>query len=303
MKHIFILNPYAGKTMFAENLREKLSQIKGLDYFVFITRYAGYETELVKKICHYFSNEKLRFYCCGGSGTMRNMLNGFEDLSEAEVAFYPCGLTNDFIRCFGDQEKRFHQIEELINGDVVSLDYIRTNKGVAINTLSIGMDSDYAVMMERYRMASIFGKQVPYVLALLYVLLISRPQEYEICIDGIKLDGQFTEVIVGNGCVLGGSIHFVQQVDVTDGKVFYILVDKKGLMPALLSLARNDHEKFKKYARCGYSENIRIRRKDGSPIVMNFDGELVHDICDWNVQVVRKGLKFVVPKGVSVNAE
>lgn len=35
MKHIFILNPYAGKTMFAEDLREKLAQIEDLDYFVF----------------------------------------------------------------------------------------------------------------------------------------------------------------------------------------------------------------------------------------------------------------------------
>ena len=40
------------------------------------------------------------------------------------MAFYPCGLTNDFIKCFSGKEKRFHQIEELINGDVISVDYI-----------------------------------------------------------------------------------------------------------------------------------------------------------------------------------
>ena len=303
MKHIFILNPYAGKTMFAENLREKLAQMKGLDYFVFITRYAGYEKELVKKICHYFGEEKLRFYCCGGSGTMRNMLNGFENLSEAEVAFYPCGLTNDFIRCFGEKEKRFYQIEELINGDVISVDYIRTNEGVALNTLSVGMDSNYAAMMEHYRMASIFGEQVPYILALLGVILIPKSQEYEIYIDGEKLEGQFTEILVGNGCVLGGNIHFVQQADITDGKVSYIIVKPKGLLPLLANFARRDYQAVQKYAECGFCENIRIHRKDGSPIVMNFDGELVRDVQDWEAQVVRRGLRFVVPKGGSADAE
>lgn len=303
MKHIFILNPYAGKTMFAEDLRQKLAQIEGLDYFVFNTRYAGYEKELVKKIRHYFEDEKLRFYCCGGSGTMRNMLNGFEDLSEAEVAFYPCGLTNDFIKCFGGKEKHFHQIEELINGDVISVDYIRTNQGIALNTLSVGMDSNYAAMMEPYRMASIFGEQLPYILALLYVVLISKPQEYEIYIDGKKLEGRFTEIIFGNGCVLGGNIHFAQQADVTDGKAAYMIATNKGLLPLVANVVRNNHQGIQKYAECGYCENIRIRRRDGSPIVMNFDGELVRGVCDWEAQVVHKGLKFVVPKGGSVNAE
>ncbi|MCH5281855.1 MAG: hypothetical protein J1E61_10340 [Lachnospiraceae bacterium] len=303
MKHIFILNPYAGKTMFAENLREKLAQIKGLDYFVFITRYAGYETELVKKICHYFSNEKLRFYCCGGSGTMRNMLNGFKDLSEVEVAFYPCGLTNDFIKCFGEQEKRFYQIEELIDGDVISLDYIRTKEGVAVNTLSLGMDSDYAMMMERYRMSSIFGKQVPYVLALLYVLLVSKPQPYEIYVDDKKLEGQFTELVIGNGCVLGGTMQFAPQSDLTDGKADYVFVHKNGLLPVLMRLAKKDFEGIRKYAECGVCETIRIRRKDGSPIAMNFDGELVQNVRVWEAELVRKGLNLVVPKGVSADAE
>lgn len=303
MKHIFILNPYAGKTMFAENLREKLAKINGLDYFVFITRYAGYETELVKKICHYFGGEKLRFYCCGGSGTMRNILNGFEDLSEAEVAFYPCGLTNDFIRCFGEKRKRFYRIEELINGDVISVDYIRTKEGVALNTLSVGMDSNYAAMMEHYRMASIFGKKLPYILALLYVTLLPKSQEYEIHIDGKKLEGQFTEILFGNGCVLGGNIQFIQQADITDGKASYVIVKKKGLLPLVASLARKDYPGIQKYAECGFCEKIRVRRADGSPIVMNFDGELVRDVCDWEAKVVHKGLKFVVPKGGSADAE
>ena len=99
MLHIFIINPFAGRKTFADDLRTKLASIEGLEYFVFNTRYAGYETELVKKIQRIFEGEMLRFYCCGGSGTIRNMLNGFDDLSDVEVAFFRVDLQTTFLRC------------------------------------------------------------------------------------------------------------------------------------------------------------------------------------------------------------
>ena len=43
MTHIFIINPYAGSKTFADDLRTKLNSIEGLNFFVFNTRYAGYE--------------------------------------------------------------------------------------------------------------------------------------------------------------------------------------------------------------------------------------------------------------------
>ena len=50
MTHIFIVNPNAGNQTFADDLRRKLLDIKGLNYFVFNTRYAGNETEIIKEI-------------------------------------------------------------------------------------------------------------------------------------------------------------------------------------------------------------------------------------------------------------
>ena len=157
MTHIFIVNPYAGEKTFADDLRRKLKEIKNLKYFVFNTKRAGDEEALVRRILHIFQDEELRFYCCGGSGTMRNMLNGFDDLEKAEIAFFPCGLTNDFLKVFGENEARFHQIEELIEGDVIQVDYIRTNHGVALNQFSTGLDSSHAIKFEEYRSLAALG--------------------------------------------------------------------------------------------------------------------------------------------------
>ncbi len=303
MTHIFIINPFAGSKTFADDLRTKLDGIKGLDYFVFNTRHKGYETELVRKIQNIFEGEELRFYCCGGSGSMRNMLNGFDDLSKAEVAFFPCGLTNDFLKMFGKDEPRFHQIEELINGDVIKVDYIKSNCGVSLNTLSAGLDSNCITKMDQYRSLRFIGDDVPYTLAVLYSIFVSRPQEYEITLDDKVVTDKFAEVFFGNGCIFGGNMFFAENTCIDDGKAIYRLVGNRhsfALVRALMTLMSKKYDKLPHYMDCGNCTKIRIRRTDGEPFAINQDGDLIHDVCDCRAEIVREGLRFVVPKGVTV---
>lgn len=301
MTHIFIINPFAGRKTFADDLRSKLSEIKGLNYFAFNTRYEGYETELVQKIQHIFEGEKLRFYCCGGSGTMRNMLNGFQDLSQAEVAFFPSGLTNDFLKMFGSDEPRFHNIEELINGDIIKLDYIKSNYGVSLNSLSTGLDSNSVTKMNEYRFLRFIGDDVPYTLSVLYSIFVSRPQEYEVTLDGEVITDKFAEIFIGNGCIFGGNMFFDKQTSIIDGEAIYRLVGNKHsfqLLRALMTITCKAYDKIPQHMACGNCKNIRIRRKDGEPFTINQDGDLIYNVTDCQAEIVRKGLHFVVPKGV-----
>lgn len=303
MVHIFIVNPYAGQKTFADGLRSKLEEIEGLNYFVFNTRYAGYEKVLVKKILHIFKDEKLRFYCCGGSGTMRNMLNGFENPEEAEIAFFPCGLTNDFLKMFGENQERFHHIEELIWGDVISVDYIRTNHGISLNTVSCGFDSEFVDRLERYRILTAFGSEVPYFSALFSALFISKTQEYEVYIDDKRYQDRYAEVFFGNGCTFGGNMHFAVQTSINDGEGIYLMappVKGAGTLPILKALVSENEEKLDGLTYRGVGKTMRIRRTDGKAFSMNFDGELEEPHAEWKLQMVKKGLRLVVPKGVKL---
>ncbi len=301
MTHIFIINPFAGNKTFAEDLRTKLSTIDNLNYFVFNTRYKGYETELVKKIQHIFEGEKLRFYCCGGSGTMRNILNGFDDLSEAEVAFFPCGLTNDFLKVFGDGEERFHHIEELINGDVIKVDYIKSNHGVCLNTISMGLDSTTVSKMNDLRIFRVFNKEMPYTLALLYAIFVARNEKYEVTLDSEVYKDRYSEVFVGNGFAFGGNMFFREETNVEDGKGIYCLIgNKKGfkLLPILTALTSRNHKKREQLTVNGECSKVRIRRVNGRYFSINQDGDLIKNVELCEAEIVRKGLSFVVPKGV-----
>ncbi len=304
MIHIFIINPFAGHQTFADDLRTKLSSYENLEYFVFNTRNQGYETELVKKILHIFEGEKLRFYCCGGSGTMRNMLNGFDDFSNVEVAFYPCGLTNDYLKVYGKEQERFHNIDELINGDVIDIDYIKTNHGIALNTLSTGLDSNCQQKMDRYRSLRIISAKAPYNLAVVYSIFMSKPFEYEVTLDEEKHTDIFSEIFFGNGYVLGGDIYFAEHTCSNDGKALTCLsFEKKRGFPlamAILNLMNKKFSKAKKKMNFGEAKTISIRRTNNEPFTINFDGELVFDVTECNGEIIHKGLHFVVPKGVRV---
>lgn len=303
MTHIFIINPYSGQSSLAGDLRDRLSRISGLNYYVFNTRCAGYEKDLVGKVLHFFQGEKLRFYCCGGSGTMRNMLCGFDDLSDAEVAFFPCGMTNDFLKAFGADAERFKSIEELINGDIINVDYIKTNCGYALNTISFGLDSNTVRLTDEYRILKIFNDNLPYTMAIIHAILLSQQLSYDIEIDGKKVSDITAETIFGNGNIFGGNLYFSDSDDITDGTGGYLNAPKLNTIEEIKmmgALIKRDMDYGRKICRCGEFQRFGIRRTDGSPFMLNFDGELQSGITSLEAQIVQRGLKFVVPKGIKV---
>ena len=306
MTHIFIINPYAGQSSLADDLRDRLSRISGLNYYVFNTRCKGYEKTLVGKVLHFFQGEKLRFYCCGGSGTMRNILCGFEDLSDAEVAFFPCGMTNDFLKVFGSDAERFKDIEELIYGDVIKVDYIKTNCGYALNTISLGLDSNTVMFTDNYRPLQIFNDNLPYNAAIVHAILLAKQLSYDIEIDGKMISDITAETIFGNGNFFGGNLYISESNNVFDGIGSYLNAPKLNtaeeikLMGAMI---KRDLDYTRKICRCGELKRFSIRRTDGSPFMLNFDGELQSGISFLEAQIIRKGLKFVVPKGITIPKE
>lgn len=301
MIHIFVINQYAGNQHFEDELLRKIEQIKNLEYYIFNTRRAGDEKMVVRQAMQIFEGEKLRFYCCGGSGTMRNMLSGFDSLENVEVAFIPCGMTNDFLKVFGEYESLFADPINLVNGKVINVDYMKTNKGVSLNTVSWGWDSAYIKGLGENRIFHVFGQMAPNVLAFLYAGTHAKPRSLEITLDGKVFVNKYSEIILGNGTTIGGIIRFAENDNVTDGKASYCVIPEIHGIPmfsVLSKLMKNDIAGIKDRGRFGSCKSIHIRSVDGTPLALNFDGELQEESVEWDIQIVRKGLKFVVPKEV-----
>ena len=113
MKHYFIVNPSAGSTDSFKTLTEKLGSISA-DYEIYRTTEKGDAIRFIKDKCEELSYEKLRFYACGGDGTLNEVANGAVGYKNAEISCFPCGSGNDFVKYYGAKE-RFLDAEELIS--------------------------------------------------------------------------------------------------------------------------------------------------------------------------------------------
>ncbi len=298
MIHVFIVNPTVCERGLSQKLRNTLASFDNLDYYVFTTRRPGQEKELVELLCHFFDSEDIRFYCCGGSGTMRNMLAGFSDLSHAEVAFLPYG-SSDFLKAFTDDQTFFRDIKAMVYGEVIYVDYIRTNLGVALNTASFGVDTETLLVGKKIKDAGFGRKTFPYEMASVFAALMAPNRTYDFWIDDERFeDTKTTLMFFGNGPVLGGMYHFGLDTYVDDGKASYMLLENKSPLERIhiLSLAKKRKSKeLTAKTRRGKAQKIRCRRSNGALFHVNLDGELL-PTYELTADIVHQGLKFVLPK-------
>ncbi len=301
MIHVFVINSIATKPDFGTKLREYLKTREDIKYFVFSTSYAGMEQEIVERMIRFFDSETIRFYCCGGSGTMRNMIQGSGDRKDVEFAFFPQGKTNDFLKIFGDKQSDFENIDNLIAGRVTNLDLIKTNYGYALNSISFGIDTTLTETLDRTREYYIFGKSVPSLLSYLRALTGAKPRRMNCTINGKAMSENITEFIIGNGIVLGGAMHFSDDVNVKDGELNYLMaINQSGLsiLKTIRYMIKNDLAEVRKRTKYGKCSTFLLSSDDGRDISLNLDGEIVRGGPEWKIEVYEKGLKFVIPKGM-----
>jgi len=307
MIHVFIVNPMAGNMHFAENLRKEISKYSDIEYYIFDTRNAGYEQELIQKIQHIFEDEKIRIYCCGGSGTIRNIVNDIDNLENVEVAFYPCGLSNDFLKIFSlTDQKRFSHLDELIYGEIIDIDYIKVNnKILALNSVSAGIDSKLINHVNEYRFLNSLGNQIPMRLCLLLSLFKANTSKCEITTSEKHYLDDFTAIFFGNGNVLVNNLYIYDNPNITDGKGKYMFLRsdarKFWTIPIALKMLKKKYRELEYDAEYGDDQCIYVRRIDDGPIQYNIDGELITIGGTAKIEMIKKGLHFVVPKGVSID--
>lgn len=74
MKHIFIVNPKAGKKDSSEYIKSILEKRTDIDYIIYNTKSCGDATRYVKEILDNDKINQYRFYACGGDGTVNEVV-------------------------------------------------------------------------------------------------------------------------------------------------------------------------------------------------------------------------------------
>ncbi len=307
MKHIFIINPKAGTVDKSELILAEIESLfSNLDeeYFTFVTEYPTHATELTRSMCGFFENETIRFYACGGLGTVCEVLNGIVNFDKAELAVYPIGISNDIIEAFPRNKDGFFDLAHLFKAKIKKVDIIKANELYAINHVCFGLDAQVGADMNKtfYRKMGLLHPSLAYMLPAIHNIPKIRTIQHNLFCDDLKCELSFSFGVAMNGIRYGRSFHPRKRTDICDG-----------ILNVSLSLVSNAAQFFKNIQ--SYKEGaenaaihsyydvkkFRVKRKDLAPILLNYDGEITK-VDEIKIEVIPRILNFVLPE-VKRNAD
>ena len=117
MRHVFLINPHAGKqdqTARIRALADRLAAAHNLDCRCLLTDRPGGAEVLSRALAE--TGEPVRIYACGGDGTVHEAANGIAGFPNAAMTVIPAGTGNDFLKNFGPDAAKFSDPEHLWDG-------------------------------------------------------------------------------------------------------------------------------------------------------------------------------------------
>ncbi len=299
LKHIFVINPVAGKGKGKEAFRERIlacCQQDNLDYEIHLTTGPYEAIDFVRRRAQELPGETLRFYACGGDGTIYEVVNGMWDAPNAEFAAIPLGSGNDFVRLFGGREL-FLDVEKVIRGESILLDAIRCGDQIAVNQCSMGFDAEVCTRQAYYKRFPLVSGEISYILAVLECFTKKVGHQFHIEIDGKPIDnGTSLLCVCGNSRWYGGGFMAAPRAMPDDGMLDFVMVTKNGsrfkLLPLFMQLREGKHLDLPitRFVR-GKTMTIRC----DVPSAVNVDGETKY-VREATFEILEQAIRFVLPQ-------
>lgn len=243
MRHLIIVNQKAGHVEESKNFLQDIeNEFKGLDFEVHVTKGPREVIDFIPKYCDQFKNDTVRVYACGGDGTIHEVANGLANCKNAELAIYPIGTGNDFVKIYAKTDnydeivkdkagaKRFLSFKDLINAKASPIDLCEITGETldkpwySINVVNYGFD---AIVGAKGNENKLKGKKDPYGFgnAILPAILHGRFNKIEVYADGEKLnEKKLLLSSVSQGQWVGGEYHASPKSNNADGLLDVIVV-------------------------------------------------------------------------------
>lgn len=304
MKHLFIINPAAGKYDHTGEFTQKIRQAcesRCLAYEILVSRAPGDCTKIAQAAAA--TGDPLRIYACGGDGTLNEVVNGVVGYSNVAVTNYPGGSGNDFIKIFSDPAA-FRDFGRLLDGDVAQFDLIRCQRDhYSLNICSMGLDARIGTAMGRYKRLPLVNGKGAYFLSTGVNVVKGVSDHCVVDIDGEVFDAEQTLICIANGRWYGGSFNPTPDAEPDDGLLDVLLVKKvsRVTVAKVIGLFKaGRYRELPQYIRHFRAKKIHLTYDRRSEV--NLDGELLM-AKDVTFEVLPKAIRFIHPKGLTYHAK
>lgn len=301
MKHLFIINPAAGKYDHTAELSDRIRETctgRGLDFSIRTSKKPGDCTAIAREAAA--SGEETRIYACGGDGTLNEVVCGAAGAENVAVTHLPCGSGNDFIKIFNDPAA-FRDLSRLLDPEETVFDLIRLGDGedYSLSICSIGIDARIGTEIQKYKRLPLVSGKGAYNLSTVVNLVKGIHRHYVVEINGETIDDRFTLICVCNGRFYGGGYQPVPEASPDDGKLEVLLVKKVSRLQVAGLIGKYKAGRYAEFPELfrHFSTDRVVIHCDREEVV-NLDGEARY-AKDVEIRLSDKRLRFFYPKGLS----
>lgn len=236
MRNIFLVNPKAGQGNNIDHLINHIERTskkfekegKDVTVEVYVTNFTGDAEEYTRKVTQETEGrEEVRFYACGGDGTLNEVVNGAYGYDHVAVGVVPVGTGNDFVRNFGEV-KDFLDIKKQLEGIDKPVDLIefsgvidgKAQSRYCINMFNIGFDCNVVDRAAELKKKPLIKGSAAYLLSVGSTLINKDGANLRISINKKTVhEGPLLLAAIANGSYCGGGIYSSPQAKVDDGKM------------------------------------------------------------------------------------
>ena len=296
-KILFIYNPNAGKGL----IKPRLSDI--LDIFV----KAGYELtvyptqsyrDAYKKVTA-FTEDYDRVICCGGDGTLDEVVTGMmKRETRVPIGYIPAGTTNDFANSLHIPKDMLQAASAAAEGEEFACDIGRYNDDIFVYIAAFGLFTDVSYQT-RQEMKNVLG-HLAYVLEGMTRLFDIPSYRIKVTHEDQVIEDEFVFGMVTNSRSVGGFRNMVGKNVVFDDGEFEVTLVKTPKNPIALQeiiTALVTNQMDTKYMYSFKTKSIRFESVEEIPWTL--DGEFggQHDVVE--IGCCRRALRIVVPEGTA----
>jgi len=224
-KALCILNPVAGKLRAPQALMEAVQKYIGGQYEVsfFLTAAPGDATEAAASA----GADVSLLVCCGGDGTLNEVLAGMRKSSAERAVFYiPCGTANDFAKTLGLPAR-----PEKCASSFPASRPVPVDAGLFNQTTYFAYIAAFGAFTEvSYQTSQASKNRLGYLAYLSHFfqgLFRVRSHRLTVYADGERMEGRYLFGSITNSLSIGGVLKLDGQgVSLADGKLELLLVER-----------------------------------------------------------------------------
>lgn len=291
MKHLFIINPVAGKGnagKFIDQI-EKYFKNKEDTYIIEKTKGQGHATIITKE---YVKDDLWRVYSVGGDGTLNEVLNGLAG-SSSSLGVIPAGSGNDYFRSL-DANNDESLLARTIEGSIKKCSLGLVNKRYFLNVASAGIDAEVVHNARKFKKLPFLNGQGAYILGIFYTVFNYRSFKSKISFNNQTHHKSTLLMAVANGKYYGGGMKIAPHADIYSKEFEIYHIDEAKplrilkLFPTLIRGAHDTLREVQSYQ----SNKISLYSKEG--FMLNVDGE-IERVEKATFSLVEDGVNIIVP--------